>query len=236
VLPLTVPPLHARFLGAMYLSGAVFMLLGMGVRRWSELRVVTLMLAIWTGMLGVVSALHLPAFDWSRISTWLWFFAYIDFPLIALWIVWTRRAAMQSDDSGRSLTGSLRIYLNVQGVVVSLLAFSLLFFPSLMSTLWPWPIKPLVAQIYSAPFLSYGIGSLYAARMRGWGEVRIVITGTLVFALAVIGASILHANLFNVYSLSTWLWFAGFALSSAALLMFILMSRLARSSDVLVGS
>src|SRR5207249_2908206 len=46
-LPLAVPPLHARFLGAMYLSGSAFMLLGMLARDWFEVRVVTVILAVW---------------------------------------------------------------------------------------------------------------------------------------------------------------------------------------------
>ena len=48
-----VPPLHARFLGAMYLSGATFMLLGLAARQWAEMRVTVPMIAIWTGMLGI---------------------------------------------------------------------------------------------------------------------------------------------------------------------------------------
>ena len=228
-LPLSVPPLHARFLGAMYLSGTVFMVIGIAARRWSEVRVMTLMLAIWTGMLGAVSALHLEAFDWSRLATWLWFFAYIDFPLIALWIAWTQRAETHSDANSPAISDLLRTYLNVQGATALALALCLLFAPGFMSRMWPWAIKVLLAQIYGAPFLSYGLGSLYAARLRTWSEVRIVIFGTLAFTVGVLLASMLHANLFDARTPSAWLWFGSFAVASAALLLFTVIPVLCRT-------
>ena len=228
-LPLSVPPLHARFLGAMYLSGTVFMVIGIAARRWSEVRVMTLMLAIWTGMLGAVSALHLEAFDWSRLATWLWFFAYIDFPLIALWIAWTQRAETHSDANSPAISDLLRTYLNVQGATALALALCLLFAPGFMSRMWPWAIKVLLAQIYGAPFLSYGLGSLYAARLRTWSEVRIVIFGTLAFTVGVLLASMLHANLFDARTPSAWLWFGSFAVASAALLLFTVIPMLRRT-------
>src|SRR5918911_243571 len=75
-LPFSVPPLHARFLGAMYLSGVVFMLGCMLCRRWASVRVVVPMIAVWTGMLLVVSLLHLGSFDFGRSQTLVWFAAY----------------------------------------------------------------------------------------------------------------------------------------------------------------
>jgi hypothetical protein len=249
-LPFTVPPLHAQFLGAMYLSGAVGLTMNLCARDWREIRVTTAMLAIWTGMLGLVSLFQFGAFDWSRPQTWFWFFAYICFPLVATWITWCQRAdqssncpstAAPSTSSGASAQGDtggapalrasaqgdtdgvppdtdgapplspgLRNYMNAQGSVATLLALGLLVAPSFMTTIWPWAITPLLAQLYSAPFLAYGIGSLYAARQRTWGEVRIVVTTVLVFALGVLVASSLHANLFNPHGLAAWLWFGGF--------------------------
>ena len=238
-LPFTVPPLHAQFLGAMYLSGAVGLTMNLFAREWREIRVTTAMLAIWTGMLGLVSLFQFGAFDWSRPQTWFWFFAYICFPLVAAWIAWSQRvdqssncpsttapstssaASAQGDTGGAPrLSASLRNYLIAQGAIATLLALGLLLAPSFMTTIWPWTITPLLAQLYSAPFLAYGIGSLYAARQRTWGEVRIVVTTVLVFALGVLVASTLHANLFNPHALAAWLWFGGFFLVSVMSLLF----------------
>src|SRR5882724_9891100 len=76
VIPWQVPPLHARFLGAMYLSALVFVLCSIPARRWYEVRVMVPMIAIWTGMLLVVSLLHFGEFDFSRLQVWIWFGAY----------------------------------------------------------------------------------------------------------------------------------------------------------------
>lgn len=216
-----VPPLHARFLGAMYLSGATFMALAILARRWHAIRVVVPMIAIWTGMLGLVSLLHLEAFDWSREQVWTWFAAYIGFPLIAGWIAWQQRA-VRDDASGAPIAPALRAYFIGQGAVVTLLAVALFAAPAALASRWPWAITPLLAQVYSAPFLSYGLGSLLAARRHDWAEVRIVVYATLVFTVGVLAASLVHAALFSASAPATWLWFGGFALASAALGLFAL--------------
>jgi uncharacterized membrane protein (DUF2068 family) len=221
-IPLSVPPLHARFLGAMYLSGTVLMIGGIAARQWREVRVVTLMLALWTGLLGAVSVGHLDAFDWARLQTWFWFFAYIDFPLAAFWIAWAKRTESSGADvvSGFAISAGLRAYLRVQGMVAVVLAMCCLLLPGLMVRVWPWPIKLLLAQIYGAPFLSFGIGSLYAASRRDWAEVRVVALGALTFTLSVVVASLLHSQLFDPRSISAWVWFGGFGVASGILLLF----------------
>jgi hypothetical protein len=219
VLPFMVPPMHSRFLGSMYLSGATFMGLNILAKQWAEVRVVTPMIAIWTGMLGVISLFHLSVFDWGRVQVWIWFIAYISFPLIAAWIAWQQRSQTNPAE-GLPLSNRLRTYLYFQGGLVTLLALSLLIAPSWMVTLWPWKITPILAHIYSAPFLSYGLGSLYAVSQETWREVRIVIYATLVFTVGVLLASLHHANLFDFGIFSTWLWFGGFTISSLALALF----------------
>ena len=231
VLPFMVPPLHARFLGSMYLSGVTFMALNMLATHWSEARVVTPMIAIWTGMLGLISLLHLEAFDWGREPTWFWFIAYIGYPLIAAWITWQQRS--QTDHPpGPGLSRFLRVYLGVQGVIFTLLALCLLVAPTAMVKVWPWNITPLLAQIYSAPFLSYGLGSLYALTQKKWPEVRISIYATLVFTLGVLGSSLYHLALFDITRPSVWTWFTGFSLTSLALTLFGTMPPLRSAPDL----
>ncbi len=211
-IPWLVPPLHARFLGAMYLSGAAFMLGCLLARRWAEVRVILPMIAIWTGMLFIVSLFYLTAFDFTRPQTWIWFGAYLIYPLIALWLAWRQRAADPAP-AGAARPKWAGVYLWAQGGLVTLLALALLFLPNLMTTVWPWKITPMLAQLYSAPFLSYGIGSLMLARRKTWLEIRIAIIATLVFAVGVLLASIIHRQSFSAAEMSAWLWFGGFALA-----------------------
>jgi hypothetical protein len=214
-IPWLVPPLHARFLGAMYFSGAAFMLGSLLARRYAEVRVVVPMIAIWTGMLFVVSLFHLGEFDFARQQTWGWFGLYLVFPLIAIGIAWQRRA--DGAAAGPTLPGWASGYLLAQGAVTSLLALALLLAPAGMAARWPWPITPLLAQIYSAPLLSYGVGSLLLAGRQSWQAARIAIVATLVFAAGVLIASLIHRQLFANAGLGGWLWFGGFSVATAML-------------------
>ena len=215
-LPWIVPPLHARFLGAMYLSGATFMVCALFARRWSTIRVIVPMISIWTGTLLLVSLLYLPAFDFSRHQVWIWFAAYLVYPLVAAWIAWRKRREVEPGP-GPAVPGALRRYLVVQGVIVTLLAVVLLVLPFLAVPVWPWTITPLLTQLYGAPFLAYGLGSLYAARQHASADVRVFLVGTGVFAIGVLLASVQHLALFSSANIATWVWFGGFGLASLVL-------------------
>jgi hypothetical protein len=75
----------------------------------------------------------------------------------------------------------------------------------------------MLAQIYAAPFLSYGLSSLMLSRQQTWPQVRVVVAATFVFAFGVLLASFIHRELFSAANLSTWVWFAGFLLATALL-------------------
>lgn len=220
-IPWPVPPLHARFLGAMYLSGAAFMIGCLLARRWDEVRVVVPMLGVWTGTLGIVSLLHLAEFDFGRSQSQVWFAAYGAFPVIAFWLAWRMRAMPAGQDGGPAQGGILPAwvnrYLRAQGLAITLLALALLLAPTAMSDLWPWPVTPLLAQLYGAPFLAYGVGSLLLARETRWPPQRIAVAATRVFAALVLLASLLHRALFSTAELADLLWFGAFLVAVLAL-------------------
>ena len=206
-LPFLVPPLHARFLGVMYLSGLTLQIAGVTARRWAQIRIVPVITAMWTGGLFIVSLLHLDAFDfWTRRVT-IWFGAYFLYPLIALWLIWVHRDAWSERLSGPALPRWVRWYLVVQGLVASAVGLALLFATDAMVDAWPWPITRLLAQIYFAPLLAYGVGSLILAREHTWPELRVGVTALLVFAVGVLIASLLHRNLFSAGQRSDVVWF-----------------------------
>jgi hypothetical protein len=212
-IPWLVPPLHARFLGAMYLSGTAFMIGGILSHYYGEVRVMVRVIPIWTGMLFIVSLFYLNEFDYSRTQVWIWFGAYIIYPLIALWLIWNDRN-LRENIPGAMLPAWVRSYLVIQGLVVTILALSLLLVPEFMVTVWPWKITRLLAQIYSAPFLAYGLSSLMLSRQQTWAEIRVVVTATFVFAVGVMLASFIHRQLFSFINVSTLLWFGGFLLAT----------------------
>lgn len=215
-IPWLVPPLHARFLGAMYFSGTTFMIAGILSKRYFEVKVMIRVIALWTGMLFVVSLFYLSEFNFSRGPVWFWFGAYILYPAIALWLMWRDRN-QKEEIQGTPLPGWVNSYLMVQGVFATVLAVTLLSMPNAMVNGWPWKITRLLAQIYSAPFLAYGLSSWMISRSSTWQEIRVIVMGTFVFALGVLLASFIHRDLFSFANLSTWIWFGGFIVATIML-------------------
>src|SRR5262249_20829392 len=162
------------------------------------------------------SLLYLDAFNWSSPPTWFWWVAYIWFPLGALFILLNQRSEA-AHPSSAPLARMVRLYLSAQGTVATLLGLLLLFVPTFMTTLWPWNISPLLAQVYGAPFMAYGVGSLFAARQESWSEVRIPVAAMLVFTTVAVLVSGLHSGVFNAANPSTWVWFLGLGGAALAL-------------------
>jgi hypothetical protein len=214
-LPFHVPPLHARFLGSVYLSGVVITIGAVMARRWYQVRDIPVMTAIWTGGLGLISLLHLEAFPSDRPQTWIWFAAYAAYPLIAVWLA--RRHRSERGDGGAPFPPWARGYLLLQGVILVVVSAMLLLLPGVMVDIWPWPIDRMLAQMYSAPLLSYGAGSLLMTRRRRWQEIRAPIVGMFAFAALALVASLIHRDLFSLPDLEDVMWFAVLAAISVGL-------------------
>lgn len=223
-IPWLVPPLHARFIGAIYLSAVLIMGWAMLAQKFDDVRVVTIVVSIWTGALFIISLFYLNTFDFSRGPTLFWFGAYIAYPIIGFWIAWTQRAA-RDESNEPALPAWIRTYLLVQGILLTILSLALFFAPNLMLTVWPWEVTRMLVQIYSGPFLSFGIGSLLLSRQRTWSEVRIGVAGIFLLAVGVLVASFMHRSLFTASSPSTLIWFGGFTLVAIVLGAAILRGR-----------
>lgn len=221
---LTIPPLHARFIGALYLAATLILLLALGRGRgWREQRVCVWMILAWTAALELISLLEPELFAWDRrplrplIAWWL---AYTWFPVQAAWILWRRRdrplaapAQAAAEDAP-----ALRLCLQLLAGICLCLAALLFLAPQTGAALWPWKLPPVLARVYSGPFLSLGVGALVAARARGWPERLGFVLSILSFALVSLAASLWHRQLFTFDRPATWLWFGALASVSAAFL------------------
>ena len=223
-IPWLVPPLHARFIGAIYFSGFAIMGASMLARHLEEVQVSNIIVSVWTGALFVISLFYLSEFDFSRGPVWFWFAAYIAYPLIGFWYAWTNRT-MRDQATSPSLPAWIRTALLIQGVILTVLALALLFAPDFMLTVWPWKVTRMLIQIYSGPFLAFGIGSLLLSHQRTWSALRIVVSGFFVLALGVLIASTIHKSLFSFVNPATWVWFGGFILVLVLHASMILLNR-----------
>jgi hypothetical protein len=215
---MVLPPLHARFVGAIYLFGAVFMAGCLMAKTQAEVRGAVQLIGVWTGMLFIISLLNLSAFDFKLLPVWIWFISYITYPIIAIWMT-VKQPKLQQADSlpGPTLPAWTKGFLLAQGVIVSLLAILLFFFPTFMSTVWPWAVTPALAQMYAGPLLSYGLGSLIFSRQNTWRGIRTIVPGMFAFAITTIIVSFIHVNLFSFAELADLLWFGLFGIATVVL-------------------
>jgi len=227
---LVLPPLHARFVGAIYLFGAVFMAGCLLARRQAEVRWGVQMIGIWTGMLFIISLLNLSAFDFGLLPVQIWFASYIIYPIISIWMTIRQPNLMKAASlPGLELARSAKGFLLAQGILMSLLAAALFLAPNLVSTLWPWKVTPTLAQMYAGPLLSYGLGSLWFSTQRQWLGVRAIVPAMLAFSLTTVIVSFLHIGLFSFGEVADLLWFGWFLFATAMLAWITLRASQARS-------
>jgi len=212
-----LPPLHARFLGAIYLFGALYML-GCLLARWQyEVRYALLLIALFGGMLLVVSLLNLGVFDVGTGPALVWFASYVVYPLVAVALVLRTPRPWPVDPAQPDLPRWARGFLLIQGVLVTALAVLLFFAPQTMASSWPWPVTPLLAQAYAGPLLVYGVASILASRCRTWREVRAPVPAMLAFAAVALISSIVHSGVFGAFDAVDVAWFGALAVATVAL-------------------
>lgn len=210
-LPWPVPPLHARFIGAFYLSATVFLLLSLFAKSLLAMRTIVLMAFTWTGWLLLITFMHWETFDFSRPQPWFWVVAYVLFPITAAWLAWAGPATPRPA-SGLVTESWVVAGLRLQGGVLLALAAACFFAPQWIVTIWPWKISPFLAQVYSGPLIAYAVANLILAARRNWPETLIPAVGTLVFAGLALIASLRHSALFTPGSPSQIVWFAALVL------------------------
>lgn len=221
-LPWPLPPLHARVVGALYLSATLFLWLAALSRQRLAGRGVAVIALVWTGALLAVSLLHWRSFDPTRVQVWFWAGAYLVFPVAAAWLV-ARSAGWPLADKHRLRHSAVLVpVLTAQGLLYALLAVALGLWPAQAQQWWPWPLPPLLAQLYAGPLLGLGVGSLMLARRASWPEAVAPLLAQLLFAVLAALASTWHAGVFSARGPSQVLWWlalAALALAALAVLL-----------------
>jgi hypothetical protein len=225
---MVLPPLHARFVGAIYLFGAVFMAGCLAAKTQAEVRWAVQMIGIWTGMLFIISLLNLEVFDLKLLPVQIWFASYIIYPLISIWMTW-QGSTPTAELAGSPLPAWSKRFLFIQGIVVILLGGLLFLMPAFMSSVWPWKVTPALAQMYAGPLLSYGLGSLLFSRQNTWIGIRAIVPGMFAFTATTIIVSFLHISLFSFSEIADLLWFAAFGIAAIILGMLTLQGMQARA-------
>jgi hypothetical protein len=211
-IPLRLSPLNARFIAALYLGGAIGVLLAAFRPRRAEARLFVIGFGVATLLILIITLLHWSDFMADPLPHRpVWIFDYVVDPALALLIVvlaglWPPPPAVKH---------SLTPLLNVEAVVFGLLGLFLVLAPDTAAAYWPWALPPVAGQIYGCFFLTFCIGALFAAREESAVTIRNFLISSLGLTLLVLLASGVHFDRFKPEPV-TWIWFGGFALAAVA--------------------
>ena len=213
----SLPPLHARFVGAFYLFAVLYTLgLLLARHRW-QVGSGFLAVTIFTGITGILNAINLDAFDFDETTVRIWIAVYIVFPIAGLALAYVHRDDAREAEPGTPIAAWARTWLLVQAVVYAAVGALLLFAREATADAWPWAVSATLAQFYGGAFLGLAYVSWHSARRRVWAALIAVVPPFLVFAVVTIVVSLVHGELFDGGDPAAWAWFAFFGASAAAL-------------------
>jgi hypothetical protein len=205
-----IGPFNARFLGAVYLAEMAGGLVLVVVARHLPARVVIPVALTFTGVVFLASLVSVGDFDVDRRGPWLWFLAYGTFTaLLPLYLPGLRRGPQPSVTS----PGWRRWFL-AEGVLLCAYGAGLLVTPEPLTEFWPWTIDGFHGRIYSAVFLTFGVGSLLLSRRSAPIEMQAIgISRVVLGAFAVLGLVLADGRVGAVdwTTAGTVAWTAGFA-------------------------
>jgi hypothetical protein len=190
--PLHVSPLNARFIGALYLGGAVGVGLAALVRALVDARLV--LYAFW---LITVLVLAMTLVYWNDFTAdgtpWIWLATYVVDPVVVT-IAIVAYALWHAGDPGRHRLTPL---LAAEAVLLLAAGAGMLVAPDAMRDVWPWAFTPLLARVYAAFFFAFGVAAAVGTGERRRPALVTVVGGSLALFTASAAASLVHHDRFR---------------------------------------
>jgi hypothetical protein len=205
IFPWPLPPLGARFMGALFLAGAACAYTGLALGASRGLMVLALvavgdMLIAATGLL----ALDQVAMS-SAMAIWLALFIGVAAVLLAVVLPAVPAAATGGPPI---VTPSLRRYFRIHLCVVLPVGIAMFVAPVWAQPIWPWAMTPINIRLLGAFFAGAAIISFWCQRQGSWTDVLPALALYAVFASAATVASVVHFGLFAPERVITWVFFA----------------------------
>jgi hypothetical protein len=185
--PWRLTPFNERFLGAFYTAELVAILILAAINRWSPARLILVMALVFTVIASLVSLWHFEQFDFARKRTWFWFFVYVGSVLASAAFLWNNRGLPHPGQAFRSRM--LRNFFLAQAAALGGYGLALLVAPAFASGFWPWRLDAFHAQLYSAIFISAGVGAFMLARAASRFELATFGFAQIILAIAAIAGA-----------------------------------------------
>ncbi len=207
-IPLRISPLNARFVGALYVAGAVGVLWGAFSQRRTQARLFVVAFAFATALILAITLLHWSDFLAVGLPHQpVWMFDYIVDPLLGLAVIHFARLWPAWTTQLHALTP---LFI-VQAVAFGVVGLALLVLPDAMAAIWPWTLPPVLGQVYGCFFLTFALGAWVASGEVERRAVRGFLLSTFTLMALVLLASWLHVDRFKAEPV-TVVWFAAFGL------------------------
>ena len=206
-------PFNLRFIGAVYLTSLVAVLVVLAVPRWAPGRVALPMLVVFTNLILVLSLIYIDRFEFQRGGTWAWFVLYVAIPVSATYY-WVRFRHLPPAD-GTPVPAAWRSYFLCAAAVLGLYGVALLIAPETLTDFWPWPVDDFHARLYSAIFLTLAVACLAVSRVAAPVELLLVgLTQLTLGFFSILGLLLadVSENAVDWSAPGAWVWVGGFAI------------------------
>jgi hypothetical protein len=208
------PFLTAAFLGAAYWSAVPVEVLAARQSTWAQARVAVPAIWLFTTLTLVITLVHFDRFHFSSLiasaqgSAWFWLAIYAGVPVAMLLIGWIQIREPGGDPPrGPAAPAWMRIAVSVQGGSMLVLGVGLLLAPTVMGSVWPWPLTALTGRAMGAWFVGIGFAALHALREGDLSRIRPLGGGYTIFALLELVALVRYAADVN-WGPGAWLYVA----------------------------
>ena len=212
-----MPSMSAMVLGSVYLGGAYFFVRVVGASQWHTVAGGFVPVGTFATLMGVTTILHWNRFLHDNVAFWLWVTLYFTTPVLVLAVFFRNQREYDSraDSSGRigSVAAGGLVLVGVTSLATCLFLF---LFPARAVAAWPWQLTPLTSRMLGAIF-ALGVAGVGAWWERRWSAMRILLqVAGFMLVLILIAAARARAE-FDTSNYLTWLFLAGFAITTVAL-------------------
>ena len=205
--PWPLPPLAARFVGALLIGAAVDTGLTVAARNALPLNGSLLMAAVLYGLIVLAGVLAVAQVGPTN-GLLLWIALLGAVSLLAAALLTARMGAPLDRAGARPQTRFLRGLLVLDLLLVAPVGLLMYLVPAIARRFWPWDMPTLNVRLIGSIFVATLVLSAWALRRRTWDEVRPRIAAGGAFATLALIASYLHFGLFDRGPLLTWLFIA----------------------------
>jgi hypothetical protein len=210
-------PFNLRFIGAVYLTSLVAVLIVLAVPRWAPGRVALPMLVVFTNLILLLSLIYIGRFEFDRGGTWAWFLLYVAIPVSATYYWWRFRDLPPADPT--PVSPAWRSYFLAAVLVLGICGLGLLIAPRSLADFWPWPIDAFHGRLYSAIFLTLAVAAVTVSRVAAPVELMLVgMTQLTLGFFSILGLVLadVSENAVEWSALGTWVWVGGFGVLAVA--------------------